>query len=105
MKTVLLALLLLSPAILAQQPSDSQAPRSWKLSSSKVQRVVVLEGGRFFTQSWTDRTTGRELQGGAQADELGAMVDGKEVTGIGGGWSLVSASQRPAQRWIPANWI
>ena len=95
MKTVLLALLLLSPAILAQQPSGSHAPRSWRLSTSKVQRVVVLEGGRFFTQSWTDRTTGRELQGGTQADELGAMVDGKEVTGIGGGWSLISERNAP----------
>ena len=95
MKTVLLALLLLSPAILAQQPSGSHAPRSWRLSTSKVQRVVVLEGGRFFTQSWTDRSTGRELQGGTQADELGATIDGKEVTGIAGGWSLISERNAP----------
>ncbi len=89
-KIVLLALLLLSSGMLAQQPSSSRRQRVWKLSTGKVQRTIVLEGGRFFTRSWIDRSTGRDLQSGTQADELGAIVAGKDLSGIAGGWSLVS---------------
>jgi len=90
MKTLSLAFLVLSQTIFAQQLSHPQAQRSWQLSTNKVQRVIVLEGGRFFAKSWIDPTTGRDLQDGVQADELGVTVDGTQFTGMLGGWSLIS---------------
>ena len=90
MKNVLVALLFLSRLGLAQQPSNSHQRHSWNLRTDKVERTVVLNGGRFFSQSWIDRITGRDLQKGMKISELAAIVNGEEVTGIGGGWSLIS---------------
>jgi hypothetical protein len=89
MKTLPLALLL-TILVAHAQPSNSSSNHVWKLTSAKVQRILVLEGGRFFTRNWTDRTTGRDLQSGMPADELGVTVNGKELTGLSGGWSFVS---------------
>jgi hypothetical protein len=93
MSTASLPLLLLSTSLLAQALPAHHPQHSWTLSTSKVQRIIVLEDGCLFTQSWIDRSTGHDLQGGAQADELGATVDGKEVTGLAGGWSLFSEQE------------
>src|ERR1700677_1078521 len=93
MSTASLPLLLLSTSLLAQALPAHHPQHSWTLSTSKVQRIIVLEDGCLFTQSSIDRSTGHDLQGGAQADELGATVDGKEVTGLAGGWSLFSEQE------------
>src|ERR1700722_13513803 len=91
MKTLPLAFLL-TTLVAHAQTSNSSSNHVWKLTSARVQRILVLEGGRFFTRSWIDRTTGRDLQSGMTADELGLTVNGKELTGLSGGWSLVSES-------------
>ncbi len=90
MTTFALALLFLAPTMLLQEGSEPHQQRSWMLETDKVQRLIVLEDGSLFTQSWTDRSNGRELLGGRKADELAVVVDGKEVTGVAGGWTLVS---------------
>ncbi len=91
MKTVALALFFfLSHSVLAQKTPNPQPKQTWNLSTDKMQRIVVLEDGRFFTQSWIDRSTGRNLLGGMKVNELAVVIDGKEVTGIDGGWSLVA---------------
>ena len=95
MKTIAFALLFLAQIGLAQQSPESHPRRAWTLSTDKVQRVVVLEDGRLFTRSWTDRSNGRELLRGVKADELVVVVDGKEITGLAGGWALVFARRHP----------
>jgi hypothetical protein len=91
MKAIVLALLFVSPNPLAQRAGHPQ--RTWKLGSNKVQRVLVLENGSFFTQSWTDRATGRDLQGGRKTDEVEVTIDGKEITGLAGDWLFVSEQE------------
>jgi hypothetical protein len=90
-KTVAFAFLFLAHIVLAQPVPGRQSRRAWTLNTNQVQRVIVFEGGRFFTQSWTDRRSGRDLLGGEKADEFAVVVDGKETTGFAGGWALVSA--------------
>ncbi len=84
-------ILFLSSTILAQPARKLQRRYSWKLSTNRVERVLVLQDGRFFTQSWTDRSTGRELMNGTQADEFAVAVDGKPIAGSAEGWALISA--------------
>jgi len=68
---------------------------AWVLGSSKVERIVGLAGGRFFTSSWMNKSNSQELlTEGMVSDELRATVDGREVSGKSGGWVLVSATNR-----------
>jgi hypothetical protein len=90
MKTAFLTLILLSYGALAQQSSNMQTKHMWSLTTKKVQRVVILENGHFFTQSWKDRSSNHDLLGGMKVTELAVVVDGKEISGIDDGWSLVS---------------
>ena len=95
MKTIGFSFLFLAQTVLAQPVPGRQSRRAWTLNTNQMQRVIVLEGGRLFTQSWTDRRSGQELLGGEKADEFAVVVDGKEITGLAGGWTLVSARSNP----------
>ena len=95
MRTSFLPLLLFSTSLVAQPLGVRPPQHSWTLTTTKVRRVIVLEDGRLFTQAWIDRATGHDLLAGAKADELGVIIDGKEVNGLGGGWSLVSEKELP----------
>jgi hypothetical protein len=62
-----------------------------------VERTITFSNGRFFTSSFKDRISGRELvPAGRVFEEIGGMVDGNEVSASRGasGWKLVSASDR-----------
>jgi hypothetical protein len=96
MKTLLLwlAFLLIVLPTHAQQ-NHLQSPHTWKLATSKVERILVLENGHFFTRSWADRPTGQDLLSGNQSDELGVTINARSLTGLGGSWYFLS--QRTGQ--------
>lgn len=89
-------LLLAVPAtlLLAQDAYVKQTGQSWTLASSKVERTITLDNGRLSTSAWKDRASGRDLLAGARGEELSAVIDGTEVSGRSGGWTLVSAQNR-----------
>ncbi len=67
---------------------------TWTLGSAKVARTLSLADGKFFTTSWKDKTSGRELLPvGTVSDELGALVHGQPVLGGSGGWRLMEAKE------------
>ncbi len=93
MKTILLMTVSVS-LLLAQDASVKQDAHSWTLASSKVERTITLDNGRVFTSAWKDLSSGRDLLSGARGEEFAAGIDGTEVSGRSGGWTLVSARDR-----------
>jgi hypothetical protein len=80
--------------LLAQDAYVKQTGQSWTLGSSKVERTITLDNGRLSTSAWKDRASGRDLLAGARGEELSAVIDGTEISGRSGGWTLVSAQDR-----------
>jgi len=91
MKILSVSALLFASILFAQQKSGLMAAQVWHLNTNKVQRTVAIDNGKFITKSWIDATTGRNLLGTSESGELSLVLDGKEVTGLSGGWSLVAA--------------
>lgn len=99
-RLLLLLLITLSLPAAATSSEDGYISRkadTWTLGTAKVERTITFSNGRFFTSSFKDRISGRELvPAGRVFEEIGGMVDGNEVSASGGasGWKLVSASDR-----------
>ena len=89
MKTILL--MTVSASLLAQDAFVKQDGHSWIFGSNKVQRTITLDKGRLITSNWKDLSSGRELLTGAAGEEFAAAIDGAEVSGRSGGWTLESA--------------
>ena len=67
----------------------------WVLGTNKVEKTIRLQDGRLEMVSFRNKTNQREyVQGGGRSSEFSAVVDGKEVTGISGGWTLVREQAR-----------
>ena len=67
---------------------------TWTLGTAKVERILRLTDGKFFTSSWKDKTSGRDLlAGGSVSDELGVVVGGRLLSGSSGGWKLLEAAE------------
>ena len=90
-------ILIVSPA-LSLTSKDAYVIRqgdAWTLGTVKVERTLKLADGKFFTDGWKDKTSGRELlPAGTVADELSAVIDGQKVLGTSGGWKLMDAKER-----------
>ncbi len=93
MRTICL-LILSVPPLLAQDASVKQSGNSWTLGSNKAERTITLDGGRLYTSSWKDLSSGRELLAGTGPDELAAVVNGAQVSGKSGGWKFESVRSR-----------
>lgn len=91
MKSLAVSVLLFSPILFAQP----KAAQVWHLNTNKVQRTVSIKNGQFITRSWIDMATGKSVLGTSESGELSLFLNGKEVTGSSGGWSLVSAHNVP----------
>ncbi|MEN6535752.1 MAG: hypothetical protein ABFD89_18960 [Bryobacteraceae bacterium] len=90
MKVICLAVLSMS-TLLAQDAYVKRDGNSWSFGTSKVERTVKLDNGRFYTGKWTDLKSGRELLTGIRGEEFAAVIDGAQISGLSGGWTLVSA--------------
>jgi hypothetical protein len=92
---LLLSVIALSGALTATNSEDGYISRkadTWTLGTAKVERTITLSKGRFFTSSLKDKATGQELlPAGTAFDEVGGVVDGKELTGSSA-WKLASAN-------------
>src|ERR1035437_7181122 len=72
---------------------------SWTLGTSCVQKVIVLEDGKFLGRSYKAGPTGTELAPKGGADEFAfSLGDGGAVSSSSGGWKLVGSKR------IPAHW-
>jgi hypothetical protein len=98
-------LLALLPACLANLAFPRNSPDeeadirrngdTWTIETTKVQRKIVLEKGRFVSTSWKNKRSGQELlPGGIVSDELRVIVNGQETSGISGNWVFVSDNER-----------
>ncbi len=66
----------------------SEAGR-WVIGTSAVEKIIVLKGGRVGQGSLKNKLSGREyIQNEAISAEIRITVDGKEITGDSGGWTL-----------------
>jgi hypothetical protein len=92
---LLLAFRLPAAAATSEDGYVSRNANTWTLGTAKVERTIVLANGRFFTTSFKDKVTGHELlTSGAGTEEIGGLVDGKELSSQSGGWKLVGAVDR-----------
>src|ERR1700704_3089330 len=95
---LLLPLLVILPSVaaVATKSGDGYISRTadtWTLGTVKVERKITLSKGRFLTISLKDKVSGRELlTPGTVSEEIGAVLDGKEISSASGGWKLVSAN-------------
>jgi len=86
-----------SASLAATAPSEDayvrQNGQTWTIGSGKVERNLLLDGGRLASTSWKDKITGRQLlPEGTLSDELSVIVDGQEVLGEQGGWTLIHSN-------------
>lgn len=69
---------------------------SWRISTTGMDRLLVLEDGRFFTKSWVNRKTGLPLHSGeCLADEFFfTTADGRRIGSGDGGWELAGVDKQ-----------
>ena len=89
--------LLLALPLCGQEATIKRTGDSWRLASDKVERIVVLDHGRLYTKSWKDRVSGRELISQIEPDEIGAKIEGVDISGSSGKWRLLSSRQERRQ--------
>ena len=93
-------MLILCAAALAHATSSHdgyvlQKGNTWTLGTSKVERAIRLDGGRFVTTSWKNKASGHEIiPTGTVSNELSVVVDGQEISGTSGEWRLVGAQDQ-----------
>ncbi len=63
----------------------------WRFGTSKVERTVILENGRFYLGSFRNGESGMEMAPGVLSDEFALKVNGEPIVGDDGGWTLHSA--------------
>jgi len=97
MKILVAALPLFLQFAVAQRPSLPKSQLTWELKTNLVRREISLEGGQFSTKTWIDAKTEHDLLKGLKANELSIIVDGKELTGLTDGWTLISQLETPHQ--------
>lgn len=67
----------------------------WRFGTSKVDRTVVLESGRFYLKSFRNGETGLEMASSDTiSDEFALNVNGNPIGGGDGGWKLHSTHTR-----------
>ncbi len=67
----------------------------WVIGTSEVERIVSLKDGRLAQISFKNKRSGREyIQGAAISSEIRLTVDGNEITGDSGGWTLGGEESR-----------
>ena len=80
-----------------QQAGDAYLKRdgtSWTLGTCRVQKVVVLEDGKFLQRSYKAGPTGIELVPKGGSDEFAfSLGDGGTVTSSSGGWKFVGSKR------------
>ncbi|MCE5197965.1 MAG: hypothetical protein ABFD54_06795 [Armatimonadota bacterium] len=67
---------------------------SWTMGTSRVERVVALDNGKFILKSFKNKATDSEmLPAGTQSDEFFLATENGALTGSTGGWKLVDAKK------------
>jgi hypothetical protein len=103
MRFVIVMLALAGPVCAADlQSRDAylhRQPNQWAFGSGVVEKTVRLDSGRLTMVSFRNKAARREyVQGGAISSEIRLGLDGRELTGRNGRWTLVRDEARTLPR-------